>query len=195
MSIIVESSCSTSKTGSALQHKLQQRHLGEISHVTIQVRSTQSCMQPTYQHQIMVVANVLTPVCPQNRQQWAHYCSNWTPAHWNEVLFTDEPMFCLCHNDVCQTVGHHPRKRHAKCCALQHDRLGRTGLMVLAGMSTNSGTPLVTINGNLTVNQYMDSSVKNTSFQCAGIQFESPLLSVLGTNWCEDIRLYTNLGW
>lgn len=111
---------------------------------------------------IPVVGNVLTPVRRQNRHEWARRHSNWTQARWTEVLFTDESRFCLYHNDGRQRVWRRRGERHVECCVRQHDRWGGTGVMVWAGMSTNSRTPLVIIDGNLTARRYIDEVLETT---------------------------------
>lgn len=108
------------------------------------------------------VVNVLTPVRRQNRHDWARRHRNLTQARWNTVLFTDESRFCLYHNDGRERVWRRQGERHAECCVREHDRWGGPSVMVWAGISGNSRTPLVIINGNLTAARYVNQVLEST---------------------------------
>ncbi|GFU34317.1 transposable element Tcb1 transposase [Trichonephila clavipes] len=51
------------------------------------------------------------------RHQWCDEQRTWT-TEWNEIVFTDEPCFCLQHYDGQIRVWRHRGERLLNCCVM-----------------------------------------------------------------------------
>ncbi|KFM74989.1 Transposable element Tcb1 transposase, partial [Stegodyphus mimosarum] len=91
---------------------------------------------------------LLGPPLAQNhrrlRRQWSDERIMWT-AEWNEIVFTDESLFCLQHHDVRIPVWRHRGERMLNSCVLHRHTGPAPGIMVLSGIEYHSRTPLVRI--------------------------------------------------
>ena len=58
----------------------------------------------------------------------------------------------------------HRGERYADCCVVQANRWSGGSLMMWGGISFNTRTPLVQIEGNLTAQQYIDKVLEATIF-------------------------------
>ena len=96
------------------------------------------------------VGSILTPRHRRARRQWAVIHVRWTRAMWRTVLFCDESKFRLSGTDGRKRVWRRPGERYAQCCVEEVDPFGGGGLMVWAGISYNSRTPLHFFQGPVT---------------------------------------------
>ena len=103
---------------------------------------------------------VVVPLTRQHktaRRQWAQNHVTWTQWQWHRVLFTDESKFCVDSNDGRRRVWRLPGERLQPANLVEHDRYGNGSVMVWAGISEQSKTPLHFIdNGTLTGVRYRD---------------------------------------
>ena len=70
------------------------------------------------------------------------------------MLFVDETRVKLCGNDGRTRVYRRRRERNAQNCVVEVDQFGGGSLMLWAGISMHTKTPIVTIQGNLTARKY-----------------------------------------
>ena len=101
----------------------------------------------------------LTPRRRQRRMQWlrAHTPNRFRLADWRRVMFSDESRFSLQRSDRRQRVYRRLGERYSDACVREVDRFGGGGsVMVWGGISHGLKTPLVVIQGNLTVVRYRD---------------------------------------
>ncbi|MGH0141430.1 UNVERIFIED_CONTAM: hypothetical protein FKN15_012392 [Acipenser sinensis] len=80
------------------------------------------------------------------------------------VLFTDECRFALDRPVGRQRVWRLCGGRYADCFIVQANQWGGGSVMMWGGISFNTRTPLVLIEGSLTAQQYIDQVLKAT--QC-----------------------------
>lgn len=110
-------------------------------------------------------AEGLRPYCPytgsvlkarhrRERVQWARAHRRWILRQWSSVLFSDEKQ-CQCFRADGRTRVYRQRnQRFAEACIQEIDRWGGPSIMVWAGISANSRTDLVFIQGNLNAHKY-----------------------------------------
>lgn len=102
----------------------------------------------------------LGPVHRRNRLQWATDHLNWNNRRWNNVLFSNESRFCLDFNDGRVLVRRLPSERFLDACIREHDRYGGGSVMVWAGVSATRRTDLVSIQGTLTGQRYVNEVLR-----------------------------------
>ena len=101
---------------------------------------------------------VRIPLSPQHRRlrvQWCRDHLGWN-NEWQNIMFTDESRFVLDFNDGRVRIRRLPTERFLDCCLVEHDRFGGGSLMIWGGISWNSRTDLVRINGTLTAQRYVN---------------------------------------
>lgn len=79
------------------------------------------------------------------RLHYAHFLINRRPRQWSSVLFTDESRFCLFGNDRRARVWRRRGERYSKNCNRPVRAFHGGSVMVWAGISRFSRTPLVVI--------------------------------------------------
>lgn len=75
-------------------------------------------------------------------------------ADWANVLFVDETRVKLRGNDGRTRVYRRRGERNAQNCVVEVDQFGGGSLMLWAGVSMHTKTPVVTIQGNLNAQKY-----------------------------------------
>ena len=106
--------------------------------------------------------NMLTPERRRYRKLWCQQHLRWTQQQWKSVVFTDEPRFCLNMHDARARVWRHRGERYANCCVRQVDRWRGGSVMVWGGISWRHKTPLVIVDGSMTVRRYIDDVLTPT---------------------------------
>ena len=106
--------------------------------------------------------NMLTAVRRQNRLRWTQQRQRWSHRQWTTVLWTDESRFHLRRSDGRTRVWRRRGERYADSCIQETDRWGGGSVMVWGGISFNHKTPLITINGNLNAQRYIDEVLRPT---------------------------------
>ncbi|GFW13582.1 transposable element Tcb1 transposase [Trichonephila clavipes] len=79
------------------------------------------------------------------RRQWCDERWTWT-TEWNDIVFTDQPRFCLQHHDGRIQVWRHHGERLLNCCVM-HRHNGPA--MVCGGIGFHYRNPLVRMAGTL----------------------------------------------
>ena len=98
---------------------------------------------------------LLLPHHRRARLEWANRHGRWSRAQWRDVLFTDESSFCVNHSNGNVRVWRRQNERYKDCC-VKEVKPGRGGsLMVWAGISDTSKTDLITIEGHINAEQYI----------------------------------------
>ena len=106
---------------------------------------------------------VRTPLTPGHRRARAAWCRQhvrWNRRQWTQVLFTDESRFALSFNDGRVRVWRRRGERFADACVREVDRYGGGSVMIWAGFSRETRTPLHVIQGTLTGLRYRDEIVQ-----------------------------------
>uniref|UniRef100_A0A8K9UYB4 Tc1-like transposase DDE domain-containing protein n=1 Tax=Oncorhynchus mykiss TaxID=8022 RepID=A0A8K9UYB4_ONCMY len=104
-----------------------------------------------------VVRQVLTRHHQQKRCLWAQTHRRWTRQDWQNVLFTDESLFCLTRGDGWIHVNCRRNEHYTEACTLEGDRFGGGGsVMVWGGVPQRHWTELVVIAGNLNAMRYRE---------------------------------------
>ena len=118
---------------------------------------------------------ILVPLTRQQVQDLLDFARNdvrWTIGDWKLVLFTDESRFCLDFTDRRQLVWRIHIDRFDELNAAEHDRYGKSSVMVWQGINVNGKTDLYAIeNGTLTTLRYCNE-IRN--------QFVRPYAGSLG---------------
>ena len=98
------------------------------------------------------------PLTRQHVQDWLDFARNhvrWTIRDWTLVLFTDESRFRLEFTDRRHLVWRMHKERFDELNAAEHDRYGKSSVMVWQGINVNGKTDLHSIeNGTLTTLRY-----------------------------------------
>jgi transposase len=82
----------------------------------------------------------------------------FTRADWANVLFVDETRIKLRSSDGRKRVYHRRGERHSTACVEEVDRFGGGGrIMVWAGVSMHTKTPIIRVIGGLTARRYQDN--------------------------------------
>lgn len=100
---------------------------------------------------------ILTGGHRRQRLRWARRHLRFTRAQWAGVLFSDEKRFKLYHNDGRKRIYRRRGERFSDACVLRTDHFGGGSVMVWAGMSIHTKTPMVLVNGNLTAQVYQNA--------------------------------------
>ena len=88
---------------------------------------------------------ILVPLTRQHVQDWLDFARNqvrWTIRDWTPVLFTNESRFCLDFTDRHQLVWRMHKERFDELNAAEHDRYGKSSVMVWQGFNVNGKTDL-----------------------------------------------------
>ena len=105
------------------------------------------CMRPYH-------GQVLTRRHRRERMKWVRQRQRWTRHQRNFILFTDESRFCLQMIDRRSRVYRRRKERFSGACVHEVDRFSGGSGMVWCGISFNSRTQLIIVNGNLTGQRY-----------------------------------------
>ena len=101
---------------------------------------------------------ILVQLTRQHVQDCLDFARNhvrWTIRDWTPVIFTDESRFCLDFTDRRQLVWRMPKERFDELNAAEHDRYGKSSVMVWQGINVNRKTDLYAIkNGTSTALRY-----------------------------------------
>lgn len=92
----------------------------------------------------------------RNRLNYAHDHHHWDHRQWTSVLFTDESRFCLHGNDRRTRVWRRPGERDRDNFTRPVTPFNGGSVMVWAGVSYNTMTPLVIVRGTLTAERYVN---------------------------------------
>ena len=88
----------------------------------------------------------------QDRVNWARNHRRWT--QWNNILFTDESRFTVDFADGRARVWRRSGERYHEQNVIQRDRYGGGSVMVWRGVTRNTKTDLITVQGTLTAAGY-----------------------------------------
>lgn len=103
---------------------------------------------------------VLTARHRQARLAWARQHLRFTGANWANVLFVDETRVKLRGADGRTRIYRRRGERNAANCVMEADSFGGGSIMVWAGISLHTKTPVVNVNGNLNAMQYQNQTVQ-----------------------------------
>ena len=99
---------------------------------------------------------ILTQQHRRQRLLWARRHSRVTMAEWARILFTDEVKIRLHGNDGRGRVYRRRGERFSDACVHERDRFGGASVLIWAGISMYSKTPVVEIRGTLTAARYQN---------------------------------------
>ena len=88
------------------------------------------------------------------RLAWARRHLRFTRADWANVLFVDETKINLNGSDGRDRVYRRRGERANDNCIVETQRFGGGSILVWAGISMHSKTPIVRVNGNLNARRY-----------------------------------------
>ena len=94
------------------------------------------------------------------RLAWARRYLRFTRADWSNVLFVDETRIKLRSADGRVRVYRRREERGAAACVVNQEQMGGGSVMMWAGVSMHTKTPLVPIQGNLTSLRYQAEIVQ-----------------------------------
>ena len=90
------------------------------------------------------------------RLAWARRHLRFTRADWGRVLFTDESRFNLRRSDGPNRVYRRRGKRYNDVCVRERGQFGGGSVMVWAGISLHTKTPMIPIYQNLNAARYQN---------------------------------------
>ena len=94
------------------------------------------------------------------RLQWAQQFSGRQLRHWRYTMFSDESRFCLRFTDGRQRVWRRRGERFDSAAVQEHDRYGGGSIMVWAGITYDFRTDLITVQGNMTGQRYLQQILR-----------------------------------
>lgn len=103
---------------------------------------------------------MLTPAHCRARLAYARQHVNWNMWQWSNVLFSDESRFCLYGNDRRPRVWRRQGERYAQNFIRPVAAYNGGSVMVWAGVSRSSRTPLVIVRENLNARRYIDQILR-----------------------------------
>lgn len=99
---------------------------------------------------------ILTRDHRRARLAWARRHFRFTRADWSNVIFVDESRFTLRGADGRVRAYRRRGERNSANCVVQVDKYGGGSLLVWAGVSMHTRTPIVPIRGNLNARKYQN---------------------------------------
>lgn len=112
----------------------------------INVKAYRPCKRP-----------ILTQRHKRDRFLWARRNLRLTRADWARILFVDETRLRLRHADGRVRVYRRRGERYAPNCVQQVDQYGGGSVMLWAGVSLHTKTPIVFIRGNMNAQTYQNN--------------------------------------
>lgn len=103
---------------------------------------------------------MLTPRHRRARLAYAHDHHHWGRRQWTSVLFTDESRFCLHGSDRRSLVWRRRGERDRDGFTQPVTAFNGGSVMVWAGVSFNTRTPLVIVRGTLTADRYVNENLQ-----------------------------------
>ena len=103
---------------------------------------------------------VLTARHRQARLLWARRHLRFTRADWANVLFVDETRITLRGNDRRARVYRRRGERNNENCLVEFDNFGGGSIMLWAGVSMHTKTPIVPIQGNMNAMRYQNDVIR-----------------------------------
>ncbi|EFN70272.1 Transposable element Tcb1 transposase, partial [Camponotus floridanus] len=94
------------------------------------------------------------------RLAYAREHVNWRMRDWDNVLFSDESRFCLYGNDRRPRVWRRQGERYSQNFIRPVAAYNGGSVMVWAGVSRTSRTPLVIVRDNLNARRYIDQILR-----------------------------------
>lgn len=94
------------------------------------------------------------------RFEYAQQHLHWGMRQWNHVLFTDESRFCLYGDDRRLRVYRRQGERFLRNCVRPVVAFNGGSVMVWAGISRYSRTPLIIVRENLNARRYIDQILR-----------------------------------
>ncbi|GFX29672.1 transposable element Tcb1 transposase [Trichonephila clavipes] len=88
----------------------------------------------------------------------------WT-TEWNDIVFTDESLFCLQHHDGWIRVWRHRDERLLNCCVMHRHTGPASGIMVWAGIGFPYSTLIVFIASTLNSQRYISELLEPVVLQ------------------------------
>ncbi|CAD6207872.1 GSCOCG00012710001-RA-CDS [Cotesia congregata] len=103
---------------------------------------------------------MLTPRHRRARLAYAHDHHHWGRRQWTSVLWNDESRFCLHGSDRRSLVWRGRGERDRDGFTRPVTAFNGGSVMVWAGVSFNTRTPLVIVRGTLTTDRYVDEILR-----------------------------------
>ncbi|GBN73301.1 hypothetical protein AVEN_128601-1 [Araneus ventricosus] len=104
-----------------------------------------------------VVCVPLSPAQVRARLHWAREHHSSTPEQWGHVLFTDKSRFNIPNDSGRAMIWREPETRYRASNIIERDYYRGGGILVWAGIATNSRTDLyVFAEGSITAVRYRD---------------------------------------
>ncbi|UYV83891.1 Transposase [Cordylochernes scorpioides] len=102
------------------------------------------------------------PLTPPNRRQRFEWCrarSTWM-TEWHRVVFSDESRFCLFSDSRRVRVWRRRGERSNPAAIVERPTLRQRGIMVWGAIAYDSRSPLLRIQGTMTVQRYVDDVLR-----------------------------------
>ncbi|UYV64118.1 hypothetical protein LAZ67_2006615 [Cordylochernes scorpioides] len=102
------------------------------------------------------------PLTPPNRRQRLEWCrarSTWM-TEWHRVVFSDESRFCLSSDSRRVRVWRRRGERSNPAAIVERPIVRQRGIMVWGAIAYDSRSPLLRIQGTMTVQRYVDDVLR-----------------------------------
>ncbi|UYV73739.1 Transposase [Cordylochernes scorpioides] len=102
------------------------------------------------------------PLTPPNRRQRLEWCwarSTWM-TEWHRVVFSDESRFCLSSDSRRVRVWRRRGERSNPAAIVERPTVRQRGIMVWGAIAYDSRSPLLRIQGTMTVQRYVDDVLR-----------------------------------
>ncbi|UYV80547.1 hypothetical protein LAZ67_19000535 [Cordylochernes scorpioides] len=102
------------------------------------------------------------PLTPPNRRQRLEWCrarSTWM-TEWHRVVFSDESRFCLSSDSRRVRVWRRRGERSNPAAIVERPTVRQRGIMVWGAIAYDSRSPLLRIQGTMTIQRYVDDVLR-----------------------------------
>lgn len=99
---------------------------------------------------------LITDANAKLRKKWCHDHKTWTINDWKNVVWSDESSFTLFSTNGRVYVWRTPKEAYDPDCLLPTVKHGSGSVMVWAAISWYSAGPIITLNGRIIANEYLN---------------------------------------